>query len=282
MVSPIILMSQEKYARDLLIRFGMSGCNTEDTPMNSNERLQLDDNADKADAEMYRRLVGSLIYLTHTRPDIAYSVSLVSRYMQNPSKNHFGAAKRVLRYVAGTLKFGLWFKRANEGQGVILSGFSDSDWAGCMDDRKSTSASIFTIGSAAITWSTKKQQTVALSSTEAEYIASTAATCQAIWLRRILKDLMLSQEEATTIYCDNRSTICLSKNPIMHSRSKHIELKYHFVREMVTQKQVKLEFCGTQEQAADILTKALSKEKFGYFRKMIGMQEFELSGGIKK
>ncbi|XP_076881687.1 secreted RxLR effector protein 161-like [Bidens hawaiensis] len=191
-----IFMSQEKYAKEL------------------------------SDEEIYRSLVGSLIYLTHTRPDLAYSVSQVSRYMQHPSKLHFGAVKRIMRYVAGTLNFGLWFEIVNNDQEVVLTGYSD--WAGCFDDRKSISANVFTLGSVVIT---NKQNTAALSSTEAKYIASIAATCQAIWLRRILDDLKFIQKNATIIYYDNKSTICLSKNLIMHSRSKHIELKHHFVCE---------------------------------------------------
>lgn len=151
----------------------------------------------------------------------------------------------------------------------------------CLDDRKSVSAYVFSIGSGAVSWSSKKKTTVALSSTEAEYISATAATCQAIWLRRMLDDLGLTQEGATTIYCDNVSTISLSKNPILHSRTKHIELKHHFVRDMVDQDVVALPYCNTNQQLADVLTKALTREKFVCFRHQLGVLEFGSREGIE-
>lgn len=197
-----IFVCQGKYVTNLLSRFGMSNCNTEATPVNCNEKLQLKDGADKVDSEMYRSLVGGLIYLTHTRPDLAYAVNLVSRYMHQPSKLHLGAAKRIIKYVASTKNFGIWYKRAQE---IALVGYNDSDWASCPDDRKSLSTYVFTLGNGAVAWCSKKQHTVALSSTEAR------ATCEAIWLRRILEDLGLQQTDPTVIYCDNKSAINLSK-----------------------------------------------------------------------
>ncbi|XP_074299655.1 secreted RxLR effector protein 161-like [Silene latifolia] len=147
--------------------------------MNINEKLKRQDGTEQADGRMYRSLVGGLNYLTHTRPDIAFPVSVVSRYMHNPTRQHFGAAKRILRYVAGTVNFGIWYTKVPN---FKLVGFTDSDWAGCIDDRKSTSGNIFSLGSGAITWSSKKQETIALSSSEAEYIAATTAARQALWL----------------------------------------------------------------------------------------------------
>lgn len=226
--------------------------------MNSNEKLHLEDGSDKVDEAVYRSLVGGLIYLTHSRPDLTYAVSLVSRFMQKPSKIHFGAARRILRYVANTISFGIWYKHSESNK---LVGYSDSDWASSVNDRKSLSSYVFSIGSGVIAWSSKKQHTVALSSTEAEYISATGATRQTIWLRRIPEDLGFEQSEPTVIYCDNKSAINLSKNPVMHSRSKHIELKYHYIIEMVMQKLVSLEYYSTYNQLADVLTKALSREK---------------------
>ena len=138
--------------------------------------------------------MGGLIYLTHTRPDISHSVGVISRFIQNPSRHHFGAAKRILRYIAGTLDLGIWYEH---GIRYKLIGYTDSDWAGCMKDRKSTSGYVFSIGSGAVSWSSKKQATVALSSSEAEYIATSATTCQVIWLRRLLGELNQQQKEAT-------------------------------------------------------------------------------------
>ncbi|KAM0017627.1 putative RNA-directed DNA polymerase [Helianthus debilis subsp. tardiflorus] len=270
-----VFISQEKYAKALVSKFGMEGCRGEETPMNANEKLCRDDQAEKVDEVMFRSLVGGLIYLTHTRPDLVFSVSLLSRFMQRPSKLHFGAAKRIVRYVAGTSDFGIWYAR---GSPVQLVGYTDSDWASSIDDRKSVSANVFTLGSGVVTWSCKKQSTVALSSTEAEYVASSAATTQAIWLRRVLSDLGISQESPTNVFCDNLSAINLSRNPVMHGRSKHIEIKHHYVRDMVSQQQISLEYCGTNMQLADVLTKALAREKFIHFRRLLGVQKFEARG----
>ncbi|KAD7478171.1 hypothetical protein E3N88_01307 [Mikania micrantha] len=273
-----IFLGQKSYVVNLLKKFGMSNCNIEATPVNVLEKLQMEDGQDKVDAELYRSLVGGLIYLTHTRPDLAYAVSLVSRFIQSPSKNHFGAGQRILRYVAGTTNFGVWYKKDAP---ITLIGYSDSDWASSIDNRKSVSAYVFMLGTGAVSWCSKKQLTVALSSTEAEYIASTGAACQGVWIRRILEDLGFKQDGATVIYCDNNSAINLSKNPVLHSRSKHIELKYHFIRDLVAQNQIKLEFCDTHHQVADVLTKGLTREKFVFFRHLMGVIEFELKGDVE-
>ncbi|XP_049410533.1 uncharacterized mitochondrial protein AtMg00810-like [Solanum stenotomum] len=181
-----VFVSQKKYASDLLKRFGLVNCKSVATPMNMNEKLQQEDGTGQANARSFRSLVGGLIYLAHTRPDISYSVGVVSRFMSNPSKHHFGAAKRILHYVAGTLEYGISYSQVSN---FRLLGFTDSDWGGSVDDRKSTSGNVFSLGSGAITWSSKKQVTTTLSSSEAEYIAATASACQCIWLRRILVDL---------------------------------------------------------------------------------------------
>ncbi|XP_057249768.1 secreted RxLR effector protein 161-like [Beta vulgaris subsp. vulgaris] len=168
----------------------MQGCKVAYTPMNMNEKLTVNDDTEAADTRIYRSMVGGLNYLCHTRPDISYPVSVVSRFMHNPTSHHLGAVKRILRYVAGTTDFGIWYSKLSD---FKLFGFTDSDWAGCIDDRKSTSGYVFTLGSGVISWSSKKQETVALSSTEAEYTAITSAACQAIWLRRLLADLSHAQ-----------------------------------------------------------------------------------------
>ncbi|KAK1417486.1 hypothetical protein QVD17_26615 [Tagetes erecta] len=271
-----IWLSQEKYAKTLVEKFGVHNSKEELTPMNYNEKLQMNDGADKANEEQYRSLVGGLLYLTHSRPDLTYAVSLVSRFLQSPSKIHMGAARRILKYVASTTHFGIWYKKSQE---IKLVGYSDSDWASCMDDRKSLSAYVFSLGTGAVSWRSKKQTTVALSSTEAEYISATGATCQALWLRRILEDLGFNQAKPTVIYCDNKSAINLAKNPITDGRTRHIDIKYHFIREMIGKNQIALEFCSTHCQVADVLTKSLSREKFVYFRHELGVMEFESREG---
>ena len=178
-------MSQKKYVEDTLKKFGMLNCKVAATTMNINEQLSSYDDSGIANATLYRSLVGRLIYLSHSRPDIAFSVGMISRFMHKPSRHHFGTAKRILQYLASITEYGIWYRKTND---FCLKGFSDSDWAGSIEDRRSTSGSCFVLGSAVVSWSSKKQATTALSSSEAEYVAVTTA-CQAIWLRRILCDL---------------------------------------------------------------------------------------------
>ncbi|XP_039117464.1 secreted RxLR effector protein 161-like [Dioscorea cayenensis subsp. rotundata] len=164
----------------------MENCREVDTPMNSNEKLCLQDNSEKTDPQRYRKLVGALLYFTHSRPDIMFAVSMVARFMHSPSVHHLGAVKRILSYVKGTIGFGIHYKK---GENFKLLGYSDNDWGGSQDDRKSTSGWVFSLGSGVIAWCSKKQSITALSSTEAEYISLTAATCEVVWLRRLLEDL---------------------------------------------------------------------------------------------
>lgn len=267
-----IFMSQKKYVEDTLKRFNMHGCKTAPTPMNTNEKLEAEDETGLTDASVYRSLVGRLIYLTHSRPDICYAVGVLSRYMHRPTRHHFGATKRVLHYLAGTKEYGIWFSKTKD---FRLKGFTDSDWAGSVDDRKSTSGHCFILGTAAISWSSKKQPSVALSSTEAEYVAATEASCQAVWLRRILSDLGYEQTTATSIKCDNRSAVMLARNPVYHSRTKHIEIKHHFIRELVAKEEIQLEECGTNDQVADVLTKALPQAKHEEFSTKLGVLTIE-------
>ncbi len=181
-----IFLSQEKYAEDMLKKFNMSDCKPMATPMATNEKLSKNEGIEKVDASFYRSLVGSLIYLTNTRPDIVHAVSIISMFMSEPSKAHLAAAKRILRYIKGTKSHGIMYESEID---YKLTGYTDSDWAGSIDDRRSTSGYVFQLGSKSISWSSKKQATVALSSSEAEYISATSSACEAVWLRRILKDL---------------------------------------------------------------------------------------------
>uniref|UniRef100_A0A3Q7HIM5 Uncharacterized protein n=1 Tax=Solanum lycopersicum TaxID=4081 RepID=A0A3Q7HIM5_SOLLC len=215
-----IFLSQRKYATDLLKKFTMVNCKVATTPMNINEKLCRDDGSEMANATYFRSLVGGLNYLSHTRPDIAFSVGVISRFMHNPSKLHLGAAKRVLRYIAGTTEHGIWYSKATN---FTLTGFTDSDYAGNIDDRKSTSGFLFNLGSGAISWSSKKQEIVSLSTSEAEYIAATSAACQAVWLRRLLADFNQKPAGVTKIFCDNISAIAMTNKQhytVEQSRSR--------------------------------------------------------------
>jgi hypothetical protein len=265
-----ILLSQPKYALDLLKKFKMENCKSAPTPIDAGTKLRSNSISEKFDGTLYRKLVGSLLYLTATRPDIAYAVGMVSRFMSDPHLEHWNAAKRILRYIKGTYNLGLEYQN---GGNVQLAGYTDSDWAGDTDDRKSTSGYIFYLDLGAISWSSKKQATISLSSTEAEYKGATLATQEATWLRGILAELNHPQTEATTIYCDNQSTIQLTKNPVFHARTKHIEIYHHYVREKTQKGNIMLKYCRTEDQVADIFTKALSTVKFVKFRSMIGLKE---------
>ena len=189
-------------------------------------KLNKDNEGNKVHNTLYKQIVGSLMYLTVTRPDIMYSVSLISRYMENPTEMHLLTAKRILRYLQGTKDFGLFSKKAEK---MELVGFADNNYAGDQDDRRSTSGFVFMLGIGVVSWSLKKQQIITLSTIEAEFIASIACACQAIWIRRILEELQFQQIGATTVICDNNSTIKLFKNPVLHERSKHIDVRYYFL-----------------------------------------------------
>ena len=206
-----IFISQRKYVIDLFNRFNMLNCKMAPTPMNANEKLFIDDGTGMSSARYYRNIVGGLNYLSHTRPDIAY-VCVVSRFMHGPTKHHLGEAKRILRYVAMTIDFGIWYSNVSN---FKLFGFTDSDWVGCLEDKKSTSAYMFSLGSGAISWISKKQAIVALSSLEPEYVVVTASACQAVWLRRLLADFLQEREGVTVIFCDNKAAISMTKKSIL-------------------------------------------------------------------
>ena len=196
------------------------------------------------DPTMYRRIVGSLIYMTITKPDLSYAVGLVSQFMQAPRKPHLDAARRILRYVKSTLQYGLFYET---GVQIQLHGYTDADWAGSISDRRSTSGYVFSFGSAAVTWSSKKQPTVALSSTEAEYRGAAMAACEVAWLHKLLYDMHQSTDGPVVIYCDNMSSIHLANNPVYHARTKHIEVHYHYVREKVLLGLIDLVYVSTED-----------------------------------
>lgn len=254
-----IFISQKKYVMEVLRRFGMEHCNSVQNPIVPGFKIDKDENGTEVDSPFYKQLVGSMMYLTTTRPDIMYAVNLISRYMSKPTVLHLSAAKRVLRYLQGTADFGILYKK--EGNKELI-GFTDSDYAGSVEDRKSTSGYVFILSSTAVAWSSRKQPIVALSTTEAEFVAAAACTCQAVWMKRVLKKLGYEGNESTIIFCDNSSAIKLSKNHVMHGRSKHIDVRFHFLRDLVNEGVVQLKFCGTQKQVADILTKPLKLESF--------------------
>ncbi|XP_057780230.1 secreted RxLR effector protein 161-like [Salvia miltiorrhiza] len=188
--------------------------------------------------------------------------------MENPTTTHFKAAKRILRYLKGTLDYGLFYSNTHD---YKLVGYSDSDWARDNDGRKSTSGFVFFMGDTAFTWMSKKQPIVTLSTCEAEYVAATSSVCHAVWLRSLLEELGWTQKEPTTICVDNKSAIVLSKNPVFHNRSKHIDTRFHYIRECIAKKEVQVEYVKSQDQVADIFTKQLKFEDFAKIRNLLGM-----------
>jgi hypothetical protein len=221
-----IFLSQGKYTVEILQRFGMMDCKSMATPMVTNLNLLSDSSSDLVDPTMYRQLIGSLMYLVNTRPDICFAVNTLSQYMVEPRHVHLVATKHVLRYLHGMVGYGLRYVSDGE---VKLQGYTNSDWAGSAVDRKNTSGCCFSLGSGMISWLSRKQTSVALSTTEEEYIATNVASREAVWLQKLLVGLFDLELEPTLIYCDNQSCVKLSENPVFHDKSKHIEIKYHFI-----------------------------------------------------
>lgn len=263
-----IFISQRKYAVEILEKFAMSECKPVNSPIVPGFKIHRDVDGVAVDGTQYKQIVGSLMYLTATRLDIMFSVSLISRYMSNPTEMHLQAAKRILRYLKGTSGYGIFYKKGEEEN---LLGFTDSDYAGDEEDSKSTSGYVFLLSSGAVSWMSKKQPIVTLSTTEAEFIAASASACQAVWMRRILRCSGHNEEGGTVIMCDNSSAIKLSKNPVMHGRSKHIRVRFHFLRDLTKEGTIELVHCGTKEQVADVMTKALKLDAFQKLRRKMGM-----------
>ncbi|KAL6321590.1 hypothetical protein AAG906_024591 [Vitis piasezkii] len=245
-----IYISQRKYAKEVLERFGMEKSNSVKNPIVPGDRLTKNEGGVKVDATKYKQLVGSLMYLTATRPDLMYVVCLISRFMASPTEMHLQAAKRVLRYLKGTVDLGVFYQK--EGNGELM-------------------AYLTVTIEGVVAWSSKKQPVVTLSTTEAEFVAAASCACQGVWMRRVLEKLGHSQGKCTTVLCDNSSTIKLSKNPVMHGCSKHIDVRFHFLRDLTREGVVELKHCGTQEQVADIMTKSLKLDVFLKLRELLGV-----------
>ena len=265
-----IELKQAAYAKKILEKAGMSECKPVKFPMEYKTQLHKDEKGKAVNSTDFKSMLGSLRYLVHTRPDIAYSVGVVSRYMERPTVLHLNAVKRIMRYVRGTLDFGLVYLR---GKGnYLLEGFLDSDLAGNLDDRKSTGGLAFYLNESLVAWVSQKQKCVALSSCEAEFMAANAAACQGIWLHKVLNQISDESIGPVVLYIDNKSAIDLTKNPVFHGRSKHIDIRYHFIRECVERGDVIVKHVRTEEQKADVSTKAMSKVKFERMRKLLGVK----------
>ena len=263
-----IFICQRKYAAEVIDMFGMQHHNPVCNPIVPGQKIGRDEAGEKVDPTLYKQMVGSLMYLTASRPDLMFVVCLLSRFMASPTQLHLGVAKRVLRYLKGTLECGIWYRR---GAMSDLVAYTDSDYASDIDDSKSTSGYVFLMSGGAVAWSSRKQPIVTLSTTEAEYVAAVGCACQAIWMRRILKEISHVQAKEMVVLCDNTSTIKLSKNAVMHGRSKHIRVRYHFLRDLTKQGVIELAYCNTEMQLADMMTKPLKLVSFQKARAAFGM-----------
>ncbi|XP_059635284.1 uncharacterized protein LOC132277441, partial [Cornus florida] len=262
-----IFVCQSKYVKDLLKKFGLEEVKHAHTPMSSSLKLDKDEKGTDVDIKKYRGMIGSLLYLTASRPDIMFSVCLCARFQSCPKESHLCAVKRIFRYLSYTTFLGLWYPRHTS---FDLVGYSDADFGGCKVDRKSTSGTCHFIGQSLVSWSCKKQNSIALSTAEAEYIAAGSCCAQTLYIKQQLEDFGLYFDHIP-IMCDNTSAICISKNPIQHSRTKHIEIRYHFLRDHVSKGDIDLIFVTTEKQLADIFTKPLQEERFCLLRREIGM-----------
>ncbi|PNX93880.1 retrovirus-related Pol polyprotein from transposon TNT 1-94 [Trifolium pratense] len=265
-----LFLSQHKYIRDLLDRTKMADAKIVHSPMSTSTSLTQHNGASSVNITEYRSMIGSLQYLSMTRPDIAYTVNKLAQFMQHPSSIHFTALKRLLRYLKATIFHGLHLKRSSSN---TLYAFSDADWAGNRDDYTSTSAHVTFYGGNPISWKSFKQKAVARSSTEAEYRALASASAEVLWLSSLLSELHVSVPTVPTIYCDNLGATYLTVNPVSHSRMKHIAIDIHFVRDHVHNNNIRVQHVSTKDQLADCLTKPLSRQRHQELRFKIGVSD---------
>jgi len=237
------------------------------TPMGSSTALDEDTEGVAVDQKEYRSMIGSLRYLTATRPDIQFAVCLCAGFQASPRTSHRNAVKRIFRYLRYTPEFGLWYSSSSS---LALVGFSDADHGGCRIDRKSTSGTCQFLGTSLVSWSARKQTSVALSTTEAEYIAAASCCSQILWMRHTLSDYGLTYGRVP-IFIDSTSAISLAKNPVLHSRSKHIDVRFHFLRDHYEKGDVELTHVSTDNQVADILTKPLEQATYARLRGELGV-----------
>ncbi|CAJ2674628.1 unnamed protein product [Trifolium pratense] len=263
-----ISLSQRQYCLDLLAETGDLGCKPSSIPMDPGHKLHHDDSAPHTDITGYRTLVGKLLYLTNTRPDIAFPVQQLCQFLDCPTSLHYKAAHKVLRYLKGCPGTGLFFPRTSS---LNLVGFTDADWGGCIDTRRSITGYCFFIGSSLICWKAKKQQTISRSSSEAEYRALASGTCELQWLTYLLRDLRVNLVQQPTLYCDSQSALHIASNPVFHERTKHLDIDCHVVRDRLKAGLMCLSPISGYDQLADIFTKALHPANFHRLLAKLGL-----------
>ncbi|GJS78466.1 putative ribonuclease H-like domain-containing protein [Tanacetum coccineum] len=272
-----LFISQDKYVADMLKKFDLASVKTAITPMETKMALTKDEESADVDVHLYRSMIGSLMYLTASRPDIMFDVCACSRFQVNLKVSHLIVVKRIFKYLKGKPNLGLWYPRESP---FALEAFSDSDYAGANLDRKSTTGGCQFLGRRLISWQCKKQTIVATSTTEAEYVAAANCCGQILWIQNQLLDYGFNFMN-TKIHIDNESTICIVKNPVFHSKTKHIEIRHHFIRDAYEKKLIQVQKIHTDNNVADLLTKAFDGPRFNFLVVNIGMAKHELKDGLE-
>nr|GFB96264.1 copia protein [Tanacetum cinerariifolium] len=267
-----IFINQSKYVLEILNKYGMKSCDHTGTPMKIKDKLDLDQNGTLIDAMKYRSMIGALMYLTSSRPDIVHATCLCARYQAKPTEKHLKEVKRIFRYLHGTVNMGLWYTKDS---GFELIGFSDADYARCKDTFKSTSGGAQFLGEKLVSWSSKKKDCTALSTAEAKYVSLSACCAQVLRMRTQLTDYGIHFDKIL-IYCDLKSAIAISCNLVQHSRTKHIAVRFHFIKEHMENGTIELYFVKTDYQLADIFTKPLPTDRFNYLVCRLGMRSLSL------
>ncbi|GKE77202.1 hypothetical protein Tco_1543322, partial [Tanacetum coccineum] len=265
-----IFINQSKYALESLKKYGFDTCDLVDTPMVEKSKLDEDKEGKSVDPSHYRGMIDTLLYLTTSRPDLQLAICMCAWYQAWPTEKHLHAVKRIFWYLKGTVNQGLWYLKDSS---ITLTAFADAGHAGCQDTRRSTSGSIQFLGDRLVSWSSKRQKSVAISSMEAEYIAMSGCCSQILWMRSQLTDYSFRFNKIP-MYCDNKSTIALCCNNVRRSRSKHIDIRFHFTKEHVENGLIELYFVNTEYQIADILIKALARERIEFLINKLGMRSF--------
>ncbi|GJR65413.1 hypothetical protein Tco_0011478 [Tanacetum coccineum] len=250
----------------------METCDPIGTSMEIKDKLDLDKNGTLVDATKYQSMIGALLYLTSNRPDIIYATCLCARCQAKPTEKHLKEVKRIFHYFRGTINMGLWYTKDS---GFELTRISDADYVGCKDTFKSTSDGTQFLGEKLVSWSSKKQDSTVLSTAEAEYVSLFTCCAQVIWMRTQLTDYGFHFNKIP-MYCDSKSAIAISYNPVQHSSTKHIVVRYHFIKEHVEKGMIELYFVKTDYQLADLITKALPVDRFNYLVHRLGMRSLSL------
>ncbi|XP_040996025.1 uncharacterized mitochondrial protein AtMg00810-like [Juglans microcarpa x Juglans regia] len=258
-----LLLSQRKYISNILRKANMLEANPISSPMSASIKLSKFDSPSFDNPTLFRNVVGSLQYMSLTKPDISFSVNKVCQFMHDPKVTHWSTVKRILWYLKFSINHGLFFAKQ---YGAVLHAYSDADWADYPDNRRSTGGFCIYLGNHLISWSSRKQHTVARSSIETEYKSLANTTAELIWLQTLIKELGFTLFKPPVLWCDNMGTTYLTSNHVHHSHTKHMGINFHFIRDRVAAKTLQVSFCSSKDQLADVFTKSLVADRFSFLR----------------